>query len=341
VKPKVLTFEKALAMSPGGNKPHILLGNGFSRAWRDDIFSYGSLLDQAEFKDLSPSAKDSFEILDTTDFEAVMRSLKSAAALVGLYEPSADKLQKRMLKDAKGLREVLVKTIAARHPARPGRVSIKEYEHAKQFLCSFGHIYTLNYDLLLYWTLMQNQVKPEIKFDDGFRTPDDGPTDYVTWDVEKTNKQNVFYLHGALHIFDAGYETKKYTWINTGVPLIDQIREALENDLFPLFVSEAESKQKLARIKHSDILSRGMRSFSQIKGDLFIFGHSMSSNDEHIIRLIEKGGLSRLFIGLHGPIDNTGNKAIIGRARKAKKMRGDSRPIEIVYYDSESAEVWR
>jgi hypothetical protein len=62
----------------------------------------------------------------------------------------------------------------------------------------------VNYDLLLYWALMQREMPPSIDFDDGFREPDDGPAEYVTWDVQKTGEQNVFYLHGGLHIFDAG-----------------------------------------------------------------------------------------------------------------------------------------
>ena len=51
-----------------------MLGNGFSRALRDDIFSYQALFDQADFANLSAQAKQAFADLHTTDFEAVMRA---------------------------------------------------------------------------------------------------------------------------------------------------------------------------------------------------------------------------------------------------------------------------
>ena len=68
-------------------------------------------------------------------------------------------------------------------------------------------------------------MEPDSPCDDGFRKPeDDAP--YVTWEPENTYKQNVYYAHGGLHLFDAGAVLQKYTWSNTGIPLIKQIRAA-------------------------------------------------------------------------------------------------------------------
>src|SRR6202035_1072609 len=134
--------------------------------------------------------------------------------------------------------------------------------------------------------------------DDGFRTPNEGSTDFVSWDIEKTDSQNLFYLHGALHIFDAGSELQKFTWINTGIKLIEQIRNALDDKKFPLFVSEGTSSEKMDKIMHSNYLSRGMRSFSKIGGNLFIYGHSLADNDKHILNLIPKSKIKRLFVSL-------------------------------------------
>jgi hypothetical protein len=87
----------------------------------------------------------------------------------------------------------------------------------------------------------------------------------------------MWFLHGALHVFDSGTEIQKYTWKNTGVRLIDQIRDALSRDYFPLFVSEGTSDEKYEKIRHNDYLAKGYRSFSQITGDLFIYGHSLAA----------------------------------------------------------------
>jgi hypothetical protein len=187
---------------------------------------------------------------------------------------------------------------------------------------------------------MQQELKPEVAFDDGFRTPDEGPEDYVTWDVEKTDQQNVFYLHGALHIFDAGSEIQKYTWINTGVPLIDQIREALERNLYPLFVAEGESDGKVTRIRHSDFLARAYRSFAKIGGSLFIYGHSMAPNDEHIVRLIGKSRIRQLFIGLYGDPESPDNRRIRARAAALAASRSRTRQLAVAFFDAESVRVW-
>ena len=187
---------------------------------------------------------------------------------------------------------------------------------------------------------MQQELEPALNSDDGFRTPDDGPEDYVTWEVEKTDGQNIFYLHGALHIFDGGSAIKKYTWVNTGIPLIDQIRDAMQNGLYPLFVAEGQSSQKLARIKHNEFLGRAYRSFAKIGGGLYVYGHSMAENDEHIIKMIEKNKVSHLFIGLYGDPNSEGSQHIIERAYKIKAARPAKRPLEVSFFDAATAQVW-
>lgn len=335
-----MTFDEALASVPQTATRRVLLGNGFSRACRDDIFSYSTLFDQANFNALSPAAEEAFRTLGTTAFEIVMRALRNAATLVQLYAPEEADLSQRFRRDAEGLREVLVRAIAENHPDRPGTIPAPAYSACRAFLANFHSIYTLNYDLLLYWALMQEEIEPSVLFDDGFRTPDEGAADYVTWDVEKTDRQNIFYLHGALHIFDGGHEIQKYTWVNTGIPLIEQIRSALEADLYPLFVAEGDSNQKLERIRHSDFLFRAYRSFSKIGGALFVHGHSMGPSDEHIVRLIEKNAVSHLYVGLHGDPESESNRRIKGRAEEAARRRPVRRPLEISYYDAASAHVW-
>lgn len=336
----LLEFHAALAAVPQTARRHILLGNGFSRALRDDIFSYTALFEQAKFDTLSHAAKTAFAALDTTDFEVVMRALRSASALIEVYAPDIPELAARLRHDADGLRELLVTTIANNHPDRPGDISLAAYSRCRTFLANFNTIYTLSYDLLLYWAVMQQELEPPLQLDDGFRTPEDGPAEYVTWEVERTNAQSLFYLHGALHIFDAGVEIQKYTWANTGTALIDQIRAALLSNRYPLFVAEGESSQKLARIKHSDFLGRAYRSFSQITGALFIYGHSMAANDHHIIRLIEKNKVSQLFVGLHGDPTSSGNQNIIQRAQQIAAVRPHFRPVHVQYFSAASAHVW-
>jgi hypothetical protein len=333
------TFADALAQIPAGRQPHLLLGNGFSRACLDDVFAYDALFDRADFKNLSPRARAAFTALGTTDFEIVMRALWDAAKLMSVYAPKEPDVVEQFVKDAEGLRDVLVHAIADNHPSHPGEITAGRYATCRKFLSHFNKIYTLNYDLLLYWALMNTELGPQITCDDGFRTPEDGAQEYVTWESGR-HGQNIYFLHGALHVFDSQVEVQKYTWTNTGVRLIEQIRNALNNDLYPIFVAEGESAQKYERIRHNDFLTKAYRSFQEIGGTLFVYGHSMAPNDDHIIRCIGKGKLAQLFIGLYGDPSSAGNQQIGRKAEYLQDMRPKTRPLDIEYFDAQSAAVW-
>lgn len=337
----LLTFQDAIKESKSSTKRHLLIGNGFSIAWKPNVFQYSSLYDQADFDSLNPEIKGVFESLDTTDFEIVMRYLIVTFKVLKIYNKKDKALIKKLKDDAESLKSLLINTIASNHPESPGDILESEYENCITFLNNFNNVYSLNYDLLLYWVIMHYNEINVVKYDDGFRTPYTGKAGYVTWEIENTNKQNIHYLHGALHLFDAGAELQKYTWVNTGIKLIEQIRAALDNDFFPLFVSEGESSNKKKKIVHSNYLSRGLRSFASITGSLFIYGHSLAENDEHILRLISKGKVEKLFVGLYGNVKSKDNKVIIRRATELVNKRNNNKNLELHFYSSESANVWR
>lgn len=342
--PNILTFQQALEEAPSSGKKHLLLGNGFSISCRPDIFRYGKLFEQADFVNLSPKAKEAFVRLGTMDFEQVIRSLRDGAALADLYGAEKD-VTSQMSSDADALKEVLVKTIAASHPERPSDISDAEYDACKGFLNNFDDVYTFNYDLLVYWAKMHTEGQLMSTSDDGFRTSQNDfesgiESDYVVWESSQSHDQNLYYLHGALHIFDSGTEIRKYTWNRTGVSLIDQVRAALEQDYFPLFVAEGTSDEKLERIRHSDYLAKAYRSFENIQGTVFIYGHSLAENDEHYLRLLENGKVANLFIGLFGDPESTSNQKIVSRAEAMKLRRTAKRPLQIDFFQSETAKVW-
>lgn len=338
---ELLSFKEAL-LRAGQNRKHLMLGNGFSIALRPDIFTYNTLYERAkESKKLSKELEDIFVKLGTTDFELVMEALQYAASLVSLYEKANPALAKLLEQDAAKLRDVLAETIAENHPARPYDVKQDQYESCKRFLAHFdGYIYTLNYDLLLYWTLMQTELQPEVSTDDGFRNPEDEDAEFVTWDVQNTNEQRIFYLHGALHIYDAGADLLKFTWSKTAIPLVDQIKNSLAKRQYPLIVTEGTSQQKKDRIQHSSFLGRGFRSFSAISGALFIYGHSLAENDEHLLKLIDKGKVKQVFVGIYGDPKAERNQTIIERAQLFRTRRRNGSPPEINFFDARSANVW-
>ena len=341
---RLLTFDEAIRASAHYSKRHLLLGNGFSIACRAGIFRYDALFEQADFTALSDSAKDAFTHLKTTDFERVIKALRDAATVAHGYGVPA-KVIEAMRADAEALKDLLVKTIAASHPERPSDITDDEYAACQRFLSHFNITYTFNYDLLLYWTHMHRESEALIVSDDGFRTSqhdidNDMESDYVVWEPGQSHEQNMWFLHGALHVFDSGTEVQKYTWRRTGVRLIEQVRNALSKDFFPLFVAEGDSDEKLERIRHSDYLAKAYRSFQEITGALFVYGHSFAANDEHYLRLIERGKITHLFVGLYGKPDTPENRRITARANAMVMTRGTHRPLRVDFYDSTTARVW-
>ena len=345
----ILTFDEAIKDSEQCTKRHLLLGNGFSIACRPQIFTYGSLFDRADFSS-AERLRDVFESVGTTDFEHVIKLLEDASRVVPVYSTKTD-IGKLMADDATTLKDILIQTVATNHPDVPNDISDSQFIACRKFLAHFlgdankGKVYTLNYDLLLYWTLLQGNVDGpgdtiELAADDGFGRDEDTPDEYVDWMGESSaHYQRVHYLHGALHLFDGGAQLRKYTWKNTNKRLLEQARDAMNIGQFPLFVAEGTSEQKLAKIKHSAYLYHSYKSFSeqmrQRNDALFIFGHSLSDNDQHIMNKITQGKISHIYVGIYGKPSN--NRQI---RDSITKMSADRVSLHVRYFDAASAQVW-
>ncbi|WP_022657359.1 DUF4917 family protein [Desulfovibrio desulfuricans] len=340
----ILSFEDSLAIA--GEKRHLMLGNGFSVAIRPDIFRYGSLFEKADFSHF-PEVRQTFDAIGSEDFEEAVEALERAALVLAAFTEDAPPISKRMRECAAKIKDVLVQTIAGQHPEGPGDITDQQYEACINFLRNFraapsdGRIFTLNYDILLYWALMHGKTKKMISFDDGFRTDrNNADAGYVVWD-DSAHKQNVYYLHGALHLFDGGHELQKYTWNRTDIALVAQTREAIAKNLFPLFVAEGSSQKKLDKIYHHGYLSKGLRSLSSIQNSLFLYGVSLSPNDEHLINIVVKNiNIRKLFVSLFGSPKSSGNQQTIAAALAASARRDARHPLEVHFYDSETAKVW-
>lgn len=358
--PSVISFQQAIADSEHLGKRHLLLGNGFSIACKPDIFHYGSLFDQADFSRM-PEAKAVFASLNTQDFELAIRALQNGSALLPIYAPEAQKKAILMKQHSEALKEALISTIAGNHPEGPHDLNEAKIWACRTFLSHFikedsnksGYVFTLNYDLLLYWVLMNegNPFEHEIdrfhlKRNDGFGNDEDDPgADYVVWQGETAaHSANVYYLHGALHLFDSGAELQKYTWVRSGERLVEQVRTALTQNKFPLFVAEGSSDQKKNRIRHNAYLYQGLKVFTQNaqtkNHGFFIFGHSLAANDDHILLRLARGKFSKLYIGLYGDPSSEGNKSIIAKAHGIAVQRHEKYPLTVVFFDSATANVW-
>ncbi|WP_082537476.1 MULTISPECIES: DUF4917 family protein [unclassified Aureimonas] len=351
----VISFAEAIADSRQFSKRHLLIGNGFSIACCPDIFHYGSLFKAADFSD-NPELVKVFEVLGTQDFEIAIKNLEAGARLSSIYTPGHLDAAEKMQADANALKEILLTAIARNHPDVPADIPDEKFWSCRRFLNLFlganndGQVYTLNYDLLLYWTLMHgdNPFGEAINLatNDGFGNDEDDPlADYVVWQGEvAAHSAKVHFLHGALHLFDAGMELQKFTWVRTNNRLIDQAREAINANKYPLFVTEGSSSQKKEKIRHNAYLYQGFKQLTAnaqtIRHCFFILGHSLAENDDHILKRFGAGKFAKMYVSLFGDPNAEWNKQIINKANSLAAKRSHRFPLEVAFYDASTANPW-
>jgi Domain of unknown function (DUF4917) len=187
--PGVLSFDKAITVSR--DKPiSVLLGNGFSIAQAGRQFNYANLLERAGLPE-GGCIRNVFHLFKIVDFEEVMRALEHAAKIEEAYDNAERSM--RFQQDSDQLRESLIHAVRAVHPETQFEIPQNQVDSCAKFLRSFQYIFTLNYDLLMYWVMLRAKIHSDGfglgRVADGFRTFETGADCTVS------------YLHGALHLF--------------------------------------------------------------------------------------------------------------------------------------------
>jgi len=320
--PNLISFDDAIAATNDKDRS-LLLGNGFSIRY----FSYRTLLEEAELKDEDP-LKQLFFSLDTYDFEAVIKALEDAAIVESAYGNDAH--QQVFIEDARRLREALVHAIRTIHPSHREDVA-PLVPSCIVFLKLFTTIFTLNYDLLLYWV----QLEDTSRFSDGFGLGEEangfrGPF--------KTNARcNVYNLHGGLHLFRTAVGDVKKRLMHGGNGIIDAIAETIIRDKrLPIYVAEGTSNAKLAKINSVPYLRYCYDTLSKSSGNLFVYGHSAAQNDAHIYRALFKSEIDHLYFCIHQPSADI--NLIDGELARYKRQYSSA--VDYTFVDSESAHVW-
>lgn len=268
--------------------PALLLGNGFSINLYG-TFEYNSLYEKAvEYGFLSDSEQKLFTSLDTTNFEYVLRTIKHAELYLKSYEITG-------IKEAdadptviyKRIREALVNVIIDIHCKWNDNDSHK-FEKIHDALKKYSSIFTTNYDLLLYWSVMADG-KNTNRFKDFFWNSNS------CFDLSnsKLSKSSIpiFYLHGSLFIYRDlySYAYKRISDVDSGQSLLDIIKEPAEGEESPLIVAEGEDSKKHSSISSSDYLEFCFNSLNNLNKNLVIFGHNLNKDhDRHIVDILKK-----------------------------------------------------
>lgn len=315
--------------------PRILLGNGFSMAFDKKRFSFTSLLDsavKAKIIKRNDFVYKVFEKLETADFESVMKILDDSQKIVEVYK-GEEALVEKIKKDSSQLKSYLVTIITNNHPEVCTEIPEDNKKACVEFLKPFKDIYTLNYDLLLYWATMYDNSQ---EFTDGFGENDESiHEDYVVY--KNRHGMKVHYLHGGLHIFDAGSEIIKKTYSKTNVRLVDQIKENLDRNIYPIFISEGDSKQKLTKILHNSYLNHCYKSLRTIGGDLIILGTQLKRNDNHILDALIENKVKNIYIGV-SDIESVSH--IKSRIELYNQGKTEVKKKILHYYDYKTVNIW-
>lgn len=314
-------------------------------AFDQGIFSYKALHDFVTSKEDELINK-LFGAIKTKNFELVMQQLATTVALLEAFDADTG-LTSEILEASTRLKNGLLSAIQEMHPEHvfmvPSEKNTSCAKFLSQFIQSGGHIFTTNYDLLLYWVLMRQSVSNPI---DGFGRECLNPMDVEHGETAEysdliwgphASSQNVHYLHGALHLFDEKHDITKeqYSWDGY---LLDNIKARLDNGSYPIFVTAGSGDDKLEHIRHNRYLSHCYDTLSAIDGSLVTFGFNFGEYDEHIIDALNRANHHRtnhspklwsVYIGTYSDADIDHIKSIEHKFHARVRI-----------YDAKTADVW-
>ena len=318
----------------------LFLGNGASRAvW--DSFKYLSLYEEAKrVERIGSRLARLFSNLDTNDFEYVLRLLSQTRRvnrILQIKDKDTSVLYKR-------LKKALIDTV---HEIHPNHEQVRnQLLVIAEFMKRFDTVLSLNYDLLVYWAMMECNGKYGNWFKDGFIEEGRFDNDYgklrEPYKAEGTTL--VFYPHGNLILATTFLGDEVKLSRADEKLLLDKILEIWqEQDHIPLFVSEGETEEKLQAIRRSNYLKTVYDCEVETKNDsLVIYGWSFGEQDEHILRGIIRGGVDKIAISVHTTSGNVQSfcSTVAYRIAKMKYTLDKKQKCVIFFFDSESDGVW-
>ena len=352
----LLTFDEVWSgLNPEEQKSaNIILGNGFSLGAHQG-FAYDSLYDEAvERQSISELAQRLFERYGTNNFERVLNQLEEGVWLSRQYHQRTG----RMRKDLEEVKNALIEAIAAVHPKNLSSLGNVDTDEIGETLSRFKLIATVNYDLMLYWVLMtyMDNIGDHWRFEDGFR-PSYEDREVLAFRGVRLNKdgtirkRTVCYLHGALHFARARGTVVKRRWGMENGSLIEQARDAIDDDDPPLFVAEGTWEGKRDQIADNEYLAWALERIGHMSGVLFTYGWAMNEEDDHILQAIHANDkLKTIYVGAFEDFQSQGGLALQVRAKEFEELPEEMRrsgnnhiapPIDVKFYDARSVPFWK
>jgi len=314
----------------------LILGNGASIALHQG-FAYRSLLEEARKSQfISENVENVFDHLSTTDFERVLRMLWHTSRI-----NKALRIKDKKTTEAyESIRAALVQTVTTIHPVHTKiRANLP---HIAKFMKRFKTVVSLNYDLLVYWTMLWANERHRNRFKDCF---DHGEFDSDWQDYREpygtaTRSTLVFYPHGNLALATDldGNESKLSASIASN--LLSTIESKWNSgEHAPLFVSEGTSKQKVAAIRRSHYLKTVYDSvLPELGKRVAILGWSLSPGDKHILKAIACGKLEEVAVSVRTSEPRLEEKCT--EIQKKIQEAATRRTVKVIFFDANSEGCW-
>lgn len=309
-----------------------MLGNGASIAVSPS-FGYGSLLDHAQRRGLlSDDVNRLFQFFGTSDFELILRLVWQASNVNRSLRIPDDRTHQAYLT----VRECLIQAVRDVHPDY--ELVSDQLPYIYQFLRSFDTVLSLNYDLLVYWTMTYGlNVHDDHLFKGCFRRT--GAFDDAWWRFrapfrERTNTL-VFYPHGSLALCRNAVEQELKIHNAGAGGLLEEILQAWCSEKFvPLFVSEGTMQQKVSSIQNSYYLSTIYREvLTSQRVTLTLYGWGLGEHDRHLLKRMRGTGIQRVAVSVFH-----GNQSYCNYAYQV--VQDDLGPVHVDFFDSESPGCW-
>lgn len=324
-------------------KRHLLMGNGFSMSFNKRNFSYEALIRHIKDNSDDENLKHIFEKLNTFNLENLMNDLQKSKEIIQILDSNQIDLIKRISGTLKNLKQGFIKALKDIHPVYVRSISPEKSQSCFAFLKTFlsedndGCLFSTNYDLLLYWVIMANKSDRD-EFTDGFRYFDNNE---LNWD--SSNSANVFYLHGALHLFiSRSGDVIKERYNRNSSLILSNIEKRIQDSHYPMIVTSGSANDKKRQIKSQPYLKNCYEKLSNISGSLITFGFSFGDSDYHIIEAINSAKnnqnnnehLESIHIGVN---DSEAYTNLLSRKKYFKAFSAN----EVHFYRATSEDIWR
>ncbi len=219
----------------------------------------------------------------------------------------------------------------------------KTYSHQQEkmdtcinYLNKFSGIYTINYDFIPYWLILQLNKRHGNKFNDGFCISSQESIGLLKYLSSITC--NIHYLHGAMHlIVNEKGETFKITNNNQSglINSSKELKEKYGNKYQSLMVFEGKTEEKKDKINANDYLYNMLSNLKTSKNNIIIYGCSIIdangqiNNDEHIWKiLVNSNCKNKIYVGLHCEDKNHFSLQREQIIISFKKLHEDNKSIE-------------